>query len=81
VTDTLYPPDWDHNSDLHARLAQVLLNSDVSWLQAVTTMGFGVAAMLCGHEDVGVRVTVAEKMAEMIVAAARRGYLEGERVQ
>ena len=81
MTDSLYPPDWDHDSDLHARLAQVLLNSGVSWLQAVTTLGFAAAAMLCGHEDVGVRVTVAEKLAEQIVAAARRGYLEGESVQ
>ena len=40
MPDTLYPPDWDHDSDLHARL-----------------------------------------VAEMIVAAARRGYLEGESVQ
>ena len=46
MTELIFPADWDHRSTLAAEVAQVLVAADLSWLQAITELGFVVAQML-----------------------------------
>ena len=74
-------PGWNYESTLHHELAEVLQNSDCSWLQTTIDLGFALATMLACEPDAETRAVVMKILAEQFRQVAETGVLPGETVQ
>lgn len=74
-------PGWNYESTLHHDLAEVLANSDCSWLQTVIDLGFAVGCMLASEPDTALRATVMKILVKQLQTVADSGLPPGEIMQ
>jgi hypothetical protein len=61
---------------LQRQLAEVLADTDCSWAEMIGAVGFALAVIIDGHEDEAMRVAMAQRVADKLLAGAwMRGSL------
>lgn len=76
-----YPDNWQDAAGFVSDLAGLLDRAEFCWLQACLELSFVLTQVVLAEEDEGVRVGLAEVLADKLVLAARTGRLPGEMLQ
>jgi hypothetical protein len=79
--DVEMPAGWKHDHRLYELLSDALAEADCCWLQGACAVGFLLACVIEGNEDVDYRTAVAGKICQMVMAVARTGEMDGGRMQ
>jgi hypothetical protein len=74
-------PGWNYESTLHHSLAEVLQNSDCSWIQTIIDLGFAMACMLAAEGDAETRAVVMKILCAQLQHVVDTGTFPGETMQ